>query len=165
MTTWIVDDGEYPAPTVGLCPCSIVTTSTTTTTAPCENPDCETDMEVEGVDRETGPFGYASGEQGYGTLDPNCADVLLLNWYDNYLNLYTTECYTSVTVQIDGQSFEMTLEGKGEGYYYWYYTPTENPFGYIGNHVTVRICGVECTTTTTTTTVAPTTTTTTTVQG
>ena len=137
-----------------------VTTTTTTTSIPCEGPFCSSTLTV---GQSEGALGFASGEGGYGTLDPDCDNIALLSWYDGTLTLYTSTCYTSVTVQIDGQQFVMNFVGEGEFFYAWIYTPTDNPFAIPGDTNTIRICGVECTTTTTTTEV-PTTTTTTTEQ-
>jgi len=137
-----------------------VTTTTTTTIALCENPGCDSVMTV-GVSYNGVTFGYEFGEGGFGTLDPNCDDVYILTWWANYLNLFITTCYSSITVQIDNQEFEMEFQGAGDGYDYWMYTPLSNPFASVGETSVIRICGVECTTTTTTSSTSTTSTTTT----
>jgi hypothetical protein len=142
-----------------------ITTTTTTTTAFC---DCDTIMTV-GQYGEIDLYGYAGGEGGYGTLDPDCRNIFNLSWYLGELSLfvlyYDENCCEEIVV----------YSGSGEGTCV-YILETTNPFPAVGETCIIKICNSDCATTTTTsttgepiatttttTTATPTTTTTTTI--
>jgi hypothetical protein len=138
-------------------------TTITTTTQYCEGPLCNTVLTVGSP--APGAYGYAF--EVFGSLSPDCSNVLGLYWQEgmpNTLQLYTGVNYGySVIVEIDGVQY--ALDGMGAGPPFWYYFTVldGNPFPAVGLTSIMRICGEELTTTTTTTTATPTTTTTTTV--
>lgn len=123
------------------------TTTTSTTAAPCEGPDCDTALVV----GQSGTFyGYASGE--FGNLDSACLTMSGLFWDSstNILALSISTCYTSVIIQIDGREFVPSLVPES-GYAWTVSGVTSSPFAPVDHTSTIRICGVPCTTTTTTT--------------
>lgn len=133
----------------------IIETTTTTTQFFCEEPMCETVLTVGYLEPY---YGYGDGIHSpveFGSISPDCGDMFALIYTGapfEGLGLISSNCYSIVTVYINGTPYEMSLIEGGEGEYtHVIFGVVSNPFPSIGETCSIIICGNDCTTTTTTT--------------